>query len=738
MTTRRAGFLYAVLSMALWPVPLLGILHVEAAAVVAFVAFFVAGWVAADRFREGASFRRVLATQMGLLAVPLVLLTVSLLWTPNCDYLRGALFFGLFPGITVVFAVALAYALSGTSMTHPGRLLAGVGVLIAVLGPLYDLGLHPQFYTYNHVFGGVLGPIYDEDLAVRFGLFAFRGLTLLWAALCYWIGRRLRGAKQAVGWSALVAVGIGSCYFFAAPLGINTPASTIQQRLGGHVQSEHFDIYFDPKAIDAREVPELITDHEYRYARLADQLAMDGPGRIDSYLYPDPETKAHLTGAGATNVAPVWLAQPQLHLVQDRYAASFGHELAHVFSREFGLSGVRASVAVGLVEGLAVALEPPDGRPTPHEQVAVAVTRDTTRTWADWRADIAGRLSAFGFWTGRGAVSYTTMGSFVRFLLDRYGVARFKRAYPWAALEAAYGKPVEVLVEEWQAVLLAQPVVARSTEALVTRRFARPSLFEQRCPHYVPPFRRTYEEGTYALRAGDTTRAEGHFKRALEREPRFVAAHHQLAEIRLARGEALAVIKQLDTLAVQPPSARLVLLLGDAWALQRRIDSARQQYEAALQAVPLYAHESAAGVVLRYAVAHRPDVISILTSADSARVQANRLEALPEASPPVQAWTALRHMAAYNYRAADSLWRRLPSPLVPGAPPFMQARLHRQRLVWQAQSAAYAGRYEAARQYAEHAASAFRAVGALNETRRIEDFARKVRWMEKREGEMGT
>ena len=728
MTARRTAILYAVLSIALWPMPLLGILHVESAAVVAFAAFFIAGWSAVGAFRAGDSFGRVLATQMGLLAVPLALLTASLLWTPNCDYGRGLLFFALFPGVTVVFAVALAYAVSGTAWAYPKTVLFGAGVLIALCGPLYDIGLHPQFYTYNHVFGGVLGPIYDEDLAVRFGLFAFRGLTLLWAGLLYLMGQRLRGFEQATRWSLLVAVGIGSCYLFAAPLGINTPAWYIQQRLGGHVQTEHFDIYFDPEAIDAAEVPELITDHEYRYARLVDQLAMEGPDRIASYLYPDADTKAQLTGAGDTNVAPVWLAQPQLHLVQEHYAASFGHELVHVFSRAFGLPVLRASVAVGLVEGLAVALEPPDGRPTPHEQVAVSVTSDTSQSWKEWRSSITGRFSAFGFWTGRGAVSYTTMGSFVRFLLDRYGAARFKQAYPWATLEAAYGKPVDALVEEWQQVLQGQPVVARSTEALVTRRFARPSLFERRCPHYVPPFRRAYEAGDKALSEGDTTWAEQHFKRALAAQPQFVAAHYQLADIRLARGEAVAVIEQLDTLTVQPPSARLALLLGDAWALQRRPDSARQQYDAALRALPLYAHSGSAMVVLRRAVADRPDVISILASADSAHVQARRLAALPEASPPVQAWAALRHMVAYNYRAADSLWRRLPSTLTPEAPPFMQERLRRKRLFWQGLSAVRAERTEAGLRYIDQAASAFRAVGALNEARRIEDVAQKVRW----------
>ena len=728
MSLRRSAIAYAALSVALWPLPLLGILHVESAAVVAFAAFFIGGWGAVRRFQAGDGFGRVLATEGALLAIPFTLLTASLLWRPNCDYARGLLFFGLFPGGTVAFSVAVAYAVSGTSWTYPRAVLTGLGLAIATLGPLYDLGLHPQFYTYNHVFGGVLGPIYDEDLAVRGGLFAFRGLTLLWAAGAYLIGRRLRGDGSATRRGALVVLLIGGGYAFAAPLGINTPAWYLQQQLGGHVQTEHFDLYFAPDALTEAEVRELALDHEYRYAQLADRLATSGPARIESHLYPNADVKAQLTGAGGTSVAPVWLAQPQLHVLQERYAVSFGHELAHVFSRAFGLPVIRASVAVGLVEGLAVALEPPDGRPTPHEQVAVAVTRDTTRSWADWRSSTAARLSAFGFWTGRGAVSYTTMGSFVRFLLDRYGVDRFKRAYPWASLEAAYGKPVETLVAEWQEVLQRQPIIARSTEALVARRFARPSLFEQRCPHYVPPFRRAYDDGRRALRRRDSTRAAEHFERAVALQPRFVAAHERLASLRLARGASAAVIRQLDTLTVDPPSARLHVHLGDAWALQRRPARAIHHYAAAFHALPPYAHSGAAAAVLRRAVADAPAVVRILTAADSAHVQARRLAALPDAGPAARAWAALRFAAAHNDAAADSLWQGLPQRIAPSAPAFMQARLRRQRQVWHGLSAARAGRPTAGQRALDEAAAAFRAVGAFNEAHRIGDLSRKIQW----------
>ena len=196
---RRALLAYAGLGLLLAPAPLLNVLQAESAAVVALVSFFVASLSAVGAFgRRSVSLWHVLVRQEAALLVPLGVLTVAQLWAPNCTFGQGLLFYALFPGITVVFAVSLAYATVGLGLTRPRLLLGGLGILIILAGPLYDLGLHPQFYTYNHVFGGVLGPIYDEQLAVRPGLFVFRGLTLLWAAAAVLIGRWARGHGS--GW----------------------------------------------------------------------------------------------------------------------------------------------------------------------------------------------------------------------------------------------------------------------------------------------------------------------------------------------------------------------------------------------------------------------------------------------------------------------------------------------------------------------------------------------------------
>ena len=156
----KAWIAYVVLGVGLWAFPVLGILHVESAAVVAGASWFVAGLSALAVWRRSPEvpFRAVLVRQEAGLVVPWALLTLSLLWRSNCGYLQGLLFFALFPPVTVALAVAVAYAFAASRVRLKRTLFGALGIALMLAGPLYDLGLHPQFYTYNHVFGRASSP----------------------------------------------------------------------------------------------------------------------------------------------------------------------------------------------------------------------------------------------------------------------------------------------------------------------------------------------------------------------------------------------------------------------------------------------------------------------------------------------------------------------------------------------------------------------------------------------------
>ncbi|MFB6230614.1 MAG: hypothetical protein ABEL04_05600 [Salinibacter sp.] len=727
---RRVCAVYLGLSVLLSPVPLLNVLQAESSAVVALVAFFVAGYSALGAFATAeASLVRVLARQEAALIIPLGVLTLAQLWAPNCTYAQGLLFYALFPGVTVVLAVALAYALEGTHWARPGLAFGMIGGLIVLGGPLYDLGLHPQFYTYNHVFGGVLGPIYDEQLAVRPGLFAFRGLTLLWALAAVLVGRWLRGMGPRWG-LPICALAIGAVYAGSAPLGINTPAWYLQEQLGGHKRTPHFDLYYDPEQVDEADVAALAKVHEARYEWVRRRLHLrtdaESP-RIQSYIYPNPDVKGRLTGARTTSVSPVWLPRPQVHLLRSRVSTSLGHELAHAVSRPYGLPGLRASWAPGLIEGWAVALEPPAPGPSPDDLVLTATLADTSTGLTAEATAIANRLSPWGFWTGRGAVSYATMGSFVQYLLDRYGPEKLKRVYAWANFEDVYGRSLQALATGWAAHLRRTSIVSRGAHEVVTRQFTSPSLFEKKCPHYVPPSRQHLQAARQAARRQDTAQAVANLRRALAAQPQFAAAHEALARFHLAQGRAEAVVHQLDTLDTGVRTLNLRVALADAEVLLGNVETARTLYARARARAPQSAPAVRTRMALREAVASRPAVVRILVSGDSAAVQARRL-AKPggRMRSARQAWRGIRLMEANRYGQALAVWRGVGAPIRSDRPRGWHRAWDLQRMAWTTEAALRAGSTDVASRWGQRAARRAQKVGDRSWAALLDWWARRA------------
>ncbi|MDX1430565.1 MAG: hypothetical protein R3282_09765, partial [Rhodothermales bacterium] len=293
----------------LWPIPLLNTLHVESTAVLAFVAFFVSGLSSVALVRRGVSAGSTLVVHVLLLIVPLALLSVTRLWVPQCDFWTGLMFYCLFPLISTVLGTGLANLLHTLALKRPGLWLTIVGLAVSLVTPLYDIGLHPQLYTYNHVFGGVLGPIYDEELAIRPGLFAFRGMTLLWAGLAFAgaavLRRRAGLGSTATAITLAISVGIVIGYSRASDLGWNTTHAVIQEKLGSESSSEHFDIFYDKRSFLPGQIERLTSEMEYRYASISERLDEQVGARILVYLYPTAALKGSLTGSRYTSVTPV-------------------------------------------------------------------------------------------------------------------------------------------------------------------------------------------------------------------------------------------------------------------------------------------------------------------------------------------------------------------------------------------------------------------------------------------------
>lgn len=698
-------------AVALWPVPVFQVLHAESSAAVAAVAFFAAGTLALGAFARGEPFGAVLRRSLVALVVPLVLLTVSLAWAPNAGYLLGLTLFVTMTVPSVVLAVALAWALAGWTRLRRKRLVfALVGLGWALGGVVYDLGFHPQFYTYSPVFGGVFGPIYDEALNLRPGFFVVRALALVWAALFLLLGHVARGDRRAHRPALAVAAVLALAYTFSGRLGFTTSHADLARALGGRLQTPHFDLYFD-RSMSEADARRLALDHEYRFAWLADTLGTAPTVRIRSYVYPSASAKGRLTGAATTSVAPVWLARPQTHIAAEHFDHVFGHELVHAFSREFGLPVVHASRYVGLIEGLAVAFEPPDGLPSAEDQVS---SRMTVQADTALGHRLAATLGAGAFWSGRGAVSYTTTGAFVGWLTRTFDAERVRRVYARGDFERVLGEDGATLGMRWQGWLRdSLRVVSVGAGPLVETRFSAPSLFEKPSPHHVPRPVRIAQKAATTAAGGDTTAALDLARRALDQDSTLASALDLWARLTLATGgDARAVSQRLER--ARHPA--LAVRLADALAASGDADRARDLYDRLRTRTPVYDRNATALLWLRRFLADRPDAVR---AALRAVPNTDRFDAAP--SDTVAVALAVTQGFRANRPGPDA-W-----PL-PHDRPGLARRLDATRILWAADAAWHTDRFADADRLDRQAAAVFDALGDRDAAAMARDRAARARF----------
>ncbi len=252
----------------------------------------------------------------------------------------------------------------------------------------------------------------------------------------------------------------------------------------------------------------------------------------------------------------VEMAKPWRHEIYlDHHAfphPSLRHEISHAIASAFGdplfgvaakpIAGLPLLVNPGLVEGLAVALDWPgtDGRLTPHEAVRAMQTLGLEPP--------IGEVLSLQFFSVSSARGYTTPGSFLRFLFDRYGAAALRALYRSGGdFEDAYGKSLDALAGEWRAMLAGITLPADVIEAQ-RERYRATSVFARPCPHAIAAAR---ERAGIALGDGNRDGAIAILRDVCGRAPEEPRYRFELGELLdhdgddEERGEAEALWRSL-------------------------------------------------------------------------------------------------------------------------------------------------------------------------------------------------
>ncbi|MDZ7805890.1 MAG: hypothetical protein U5K71_02095 [Gracilimonas sp.] len=427
-----------LIGLALLPIPLLRDLHFESAIVAGIIGCFWSGIRTASSSSKHDLFTslRILG-MLYIAAVPLSVFAVM----SGCLTLDGIGFWIFIPIPSVFLGTATGRLVRISNLPYPKLLTTLILLFCAVGVLLIEFFTLPQVYFYNHVWGVWPGPIYDEAVKLTGSFLFFRFITLLWIVLL-WALPDLNKNLTAKMISGLVLISLTVSYINLDEAGIISPTRSIQQQLGGHHHTEHFELLYDEEFYSQDDIRYWATRHEFHFQQIITQLDINWPEgqKIESYLYAHAWQKKTLTGAKFTSYVPIWLEQDQLHIAKQQLERVLKHELVHVISKQFGNYLFNGSWSIGLIEGLAEAIaSDASPRSTLHQIVAAE------QPWPDAK-EMKSALSLEGFYGSAGAISYTTSGSFVEYLMNEYPVDQIKQAYQTTNIEEAYSTSFDELV----------------------------------------------------------------------------------------------------------------------------------------------------------------------------------------------------------------------------------------------------------------------------------------------------
>jgi len=699
--------LLLVLSLILTQIPLFNYLGYEFSAAVALCWSFMAGLLTISLWKKSGQGQQPGTKQfiyrsliLGLvpLFIPFLIICLNAFFVKNCSFLGGSILFLLIVLPAVLFSQALAFFLA-VWIRRWEKTAFFLSWFIVLFHILYVTFTGAQIFAFNPFLGYFAGLTYDESLEVADRLLLYRMGTLAFTLLMVMAAQYLHerhwpgeGAIQTPPGSSrrgiifALSIVVALLFFFSNDLGLSSSESHIKKTLGGQAETEHFVISYPDTLLKGARLAQIVQLHEFYYVQLSRALRVRTTRKIHTFLYASAEQKGRLIGAAGTNLAKPWLWQ--LHINIGDIDASLKHELVHVFAADFGFPLIRVGINSGLIEGLAVAVERIEYEEPVHRLAALVVQNKLA-------PDVEGLFSLTGFMKAPAGASYVVAGSFCRYLIDRYGMRRFKMLYRTGEFTILYGKPLPMLVREWRR-FLGGFHFNGGDRAKAEYLFKRRSIFGKECARVIANVnkesrellaQRRYEE---ALVSAD---------RSLEHSLSVDAAFQKTtALLRLGRYTEAVKFAESNLADTARAASFLTLrvLLGDAfWALDS-VESALKVHAEILRTHLSVSWDEA--LSLRLEILLRPDLARTLKpyyvslNEDSARVAL--LERIVRAEPdePVTMFLLARERIAHEkFDEAIQLLDAVPamkSPIL---------ELARQRRLGQLSLAL--GRYERAKVY---------------------------------------
>ncbi|MHC1736970.1 MAG: hypothetical protein AB9882_03035 [Ignavibacteriaceae bacterium] len=419
---------------------------------------------------------KTLPLSASLFIIPLIIALINSTLAGNCPFYDGIPFY-LTIGITAIFiGRGLSILAVSGYQKHPIMILILVIIIILSI-PFAEIVLNPQVYFYNPLIAYFPGNIYDESITVTIRFLLYRILNLIFFESIVLIFFKSKvNAKSRGFWIISYSIIISTIFVLISPyIGFSTTQTTLNDKLQRTEITEHFNFQYSDN-ISEGELDYIKKSSEYYYEELKEYYKTEPKKKIIVYIFSNRIDKKELFGAGNADVAKPWLGQ--IYLSKESLHRTLKHEISHIFTAEFGkyIFKVADLFNPAMIEGIASASDDIYDDYEIHYLVRTGYKNG-------YDINIKTTFTGLNFFGNSSTTSYLSSGSFVKYLVDKYGINKFKNLYADSDYKKYYDKNISELNDEYLDYLKINLI--SGTKSRANYYFGRTGLLQKVCPRYL-------------------------------------------------------------------------------------------------------------------------------------------------------------------------------------------------------------------------------------------------------------
>jgi len=483
----RSGYvsimLTALLAIILQFIPLTNSLDYEFATVMGLWLFITSGYRISKLEGDFLSILSKNKLKISLLIIiPFLISAGNSILFSICPFRQGIWFYLFITLFSLLLGMMTGYLSALISKKHP-KLIFSLFIAGFIFISFLEFYLFPQAFTYNIMFGSFSGTLYDELIEFNPMLIVFRVYNLLliggFILLALFLNRR--GVTSASKFNKAASSLVLIAFFFASYfllnlfLGFSMPLFRIENELGGRTETEHFILIY-PKDIPAEKMKISALHHEFYYREISEKLGFTPDKKIVSILFNSSEEKKKYIGTSVADISKPW--QNIIITNLGNQDLTLKHEIVHAFTSKLGktIFKMPGNFNPLILEGYASAIE--NKFSFFDLEYAAGMIKDYRNS-----IKIGGLIEGMNFFGQNSSIAYAYSGAFVKFLIDKYGVARLNEIYGNPDFNLIYGKNIKELESEFETYLNKQGYsYNKNTEILF---FSGKPVFLKKCPRYT-------------------------------------------------------------------------------------------------------------------------------------------------------------------------------------------------------------------------------------------------------------